>query len=182
MSFKEPDARKRKEPAIAYAAFLAYRDNRDLGEAYNIFMQDNSEALTSMKAFCKWASVWSWQARVNDYDAQQELFGRQETRRLGLTNSLTAETMAQELYTTCMEEMNLKRGDMTHRDIAKYMDICQKINDRWVKQPDVSPVTVNVKQNVEQNVKTETIDPEVAAEVGKALALKASMQAKVVEE
>ena len=181
MSFKEPDGRKQKEPALAYRGFLAYRDDRDLNEAYNTFMQDNPEALTSMKVFCKWASLWSWQQRVNEYDSHQELFDRQETRRIGLENSLTAETMAQELYTTCMEEMQLKRGDMTHRDIAKYMDICQKIGERWSKQPDASPVTVNVEQNVDQTVKTETIDPEIAAEIGKALAVKASEQT-VIEE
>ena len=178
MSFKEPDARKRKEPAIAYAAFLAYRDNRDLSEAYNVFMQDNSDALTSMKAFMKWASVWGWQKRVNEYDAMQDMFTQRETRLKGRQNAFTAETIAEELYTCCMEEMRLKQGDMTHRDISKYLDICQKIQERWVKQPDVSPVTVHVEQNVDQNVKTETIDPEMAAEVGKMLAMKASAQAE----
>lgn len=174
---KDPDARLKSEPALAYAAFLCYRDDRDLNTAYSNFMQNSPEALTSMKAFVKWASQWSWQKRVNAYDAEQELFTKQETRRKGVVNSLTAETMAQELYTTCMEEMELKRGEMTHRDISKYLDICQKINERWVKQPDTNPVVnVNVEQNVENVVKTEQIDPEIAAEVGRLLALKESVE------
>ena len=182
MSFKEPDARKRKESAIAYAAFLSYRDNRDLGVAYNTFMQDNPEALTSMKAFMKWASQFSWQKRVNEYDAMQDMFTQRETRLKSRENAFTAETIAEELYTCCMEEMRLKQGDMTHRDVAKYLDICQKIGDKWDK-PDVSPVTVNVDNNntISQTVKTEVIDPETAAAVGKILALKASEQTETEE-
>lgn len=172
---KDPDARMKSEPVLAYAAFQCYRENRDLSEAYNLFMQNNTDALTSMKVFVKWASQWSWQRRVNAYDAEQEMFTKQATRRAGIENSLTAEKMAEELYATCMDEMRLKQGDMTHRDISKYMDICQKINDRWVKQPDTTPVVnVNVEQNVEQTVKTETIDPATAAEVGRIIALRQS--------
>ena len=177
---KDPDTRITGETKIAYAAFLAYRDDRDLKSAYNTFMQDNPEALTTMNGFLKWSTAYRWQKRVNAYDAEQDLFTKQEIRRKGLDNSLTSEQIATELYTTCMEEMELKRSDMTHRDIGKYLDICQKINDKWVKQPDMVPtVNVNVEQNVENTVKTEAIDPEIAAAVGKLIALKESV---VVEE
>lgn len=172
---KDPDARLKSEQKLAYAAFLCYRDERDLNTAYNLFMQNNPEAFTSMKAFVKWASINDWQRRVNAYDAEQELFTKQTIRRKGIENSLTAESVAQELYTTCLEEMRLKQGEMTHRDISKYLDICQKINERWVKQPDAPTVNVNVEQNVEQTVKTEQIDPEIAAEIGRLLALKESV-------
>jgi hypothetical protein len=172
---KDPSARQKSENALAYAAFLAYKEARDLEIAYKNYMQDNTDALTSLKVFVKWASHNSWQKRVNEIDAEQEMFTKQATRRTGIENSLTAEKMAEELYATCMDEMRLKQGEMTHRDISKYMDICQKINDRWIKQPDTIPVVnVNVEQNVEQTVKTETIDPEMAVEVGRLIALKQS--------
>lgn len=155
----------RSEPALAYKAFMVYRDERDFQKAYNNFMLHNNDALTSLKTFTGWASKWDWQRRVNGYDAQQELFDQRETRMLGRKNAFTSETIAEELYTCCMEEMRLKQGDMTHKDIAKYMEICQKIGDRWVKQPDVSPVTVNV----EQNVNTVDIPDDVLKALGKKL-------------
>lgn len=176
MNLKYADDKLQKETRLAYAAFLCYRDDRDLKEAYNAFMQDNAEALTSMNAFLKWASTYDWQRRVNEYDAQQEMFEQREMRQLSRKNAYTAETIAEELYTCCMEELRLKQGEMTHKDIAKYMDICYKIGEKWEK-PDVSPVTVNVEQKVEQKVETEKIDPETVAELGRLLALKASIPA-----
>ena len=174
---KDPDTRIKSEPALAYAAFVCYKNNRNLTEAYNVFMQENPEALTSMKAFVKWASVYNWQRRVNEYDSQQEMFTRQETRRMGIENSLTSEKMAQELFATVKDEIELKKGEMTHNDMARYLNICVKINEKWIKQPDASPVVnVNVDNNISQTVKTEPIDPEIAQAVGKLLALKESKQ------
>lgn len=164
MTFKEPDAKMRNEPKQAYAAFLIYRDERDLNKAYNIFMQENPSALTTMKAFVGYASKWDWTRRCNDYDDQQALFTKQETRRMATSNALTAESMAEELYITCMEEMELKRGDMTHRDIAKYMDICQKINERWVTQPEAA---VNVTVNNE--IQTVDVPDDVLKALGRKL-------------
>ena len=181
LTFSDPCKRLPNESKTAYNAFLEYKSERKLEIAYNNFMQNNSEALTSMKGFLKWASQFNWQKRVNDYDAMQDMFTQRETRLKSREYAFTAETIAEELYTCCMEEMRLKQGDMTHKDIAKYMDICQKIGDKWDK-PDVSPVTVNVDQNVSQTVKTEAIDPEMAAEIGKAMALKASQQIEEVKE
>jgi len=162
---KNPRDTIKGESKVAYAAFLAYVDNRDLESAYGSFMQSNPNALTTMKAFLKWASRFKWQARVNAIDADDELTITRETRREGLGNSLTAEQVAKELYTTCMEEMELKKGDMTHRDIGKYLDIATKIGERWNKQPE-TPVVVNVDNNISQTV---DIDPELLRALGRKL-------------
>lgn len=166
MTMKNPDDKIRGESALAYAAFIHYRDERDLNTAYSNFMQSNVDALTSMNAFVKWASTYNWQRRVNKFDDWQELRDKREIRLLARENTFTAETMAQELYTCCMEEMRLKQGDMTHRDISKYMDICQKIGERSDKKPEVSPVTVNVEQTVAQTV---DVSDEVLMALGKKL-------------
>ena len=92
----------KSEPKLTYKAFLEYRDNRDFQAAYENFLQHNLDAQTSMKMFTHWASRWEWQRRVNEYDAQQELFDQRETRLLGRKNAFTAETLAEELYTCCM--------------------------------------------------------------------------------
>ena len=96
---------------------------------------------------------------------------------MGIENSLTSEKMAQELFATVKDEIELKKGEMTHNDMARYLNICVKINEKWIKQPDASPVVnVNVDNNISQTVKTEPIDPEIAQAVGKLLALKESKQ------
>lgn len=179
MTLKNPDDRIRGESTLAYAAFLCYKNDRDLNSAYNTFMQQNETALTTMKGFVKWASQYMWQKRVNEYDSWEEVFTQREIRLKGRENAFTSETIAEELYTCCMEEMRLKQGDMTHNDISRYLNICQKIGERWDKQPDGPTVNVAIDNNISQTVKTEVVSPEIAAELGRLLALKESV---VVEE
>ena len=162
---KNPRDTIKGESKVAYAAFLAYVDNRDLESAYGSFMQSNPNALTTMKAFLKWASRFKWQARVNAIDADDELTLTRETRREGLGNSLTAEQVAKELFTTVMEEVELKRGEMTHNDMTKYLKIATDINSRWVTKPE-APVVVNVDNNISQTV---DIDPELLKAIGRKL-------------
>lgn len=164
MELKYADDRLPKEPRLAYASFICYRDERDLKIAYENYMSQNPDALTSMKAFLKWAATWDWQKRVNAYDAQEDLFTTQKTRREGLNNSLTAEEVAKELFVTCMEEMKLRKADLSHRDIGKYLDIATKINDRWVKQPEPQTVV-----NVNQTVNTVDVPDDVLRRLGRKL-------------
>lgn len=163
MSTDRPDSRIAGEDRLAYAGFLCFNDERDLEAAYKEFMQNNSGALNSFKQFLGWASRYRWQERVNAIDAEAELATVRETRRAGLGNNLTAEEMYKELTKTCMEEFQLHRSELAHKDIIGYLKIANDINARWQKKDDAPQVVVNV----EQSNTTVDIPEEVLHEIGK---------------
>ncbi|MCK4518244.1 hypothetical protein KAT92_05705 [Candidatus Babeliales bacterium] len=164
MTKDRQDSILKGESPMEYAAFLEFVDERDLKKAYNGFMQNNPAALASFKNFVSWASQHLWQARVNDIDAENELVIVRETRRAGLDNNLTAEAVSKELFQTCVEEMQLRKADLTHKDIGKYLDIATKINDRWVDKSKDSP---NVVVNVDQSNTTVDVPEELLRRLGK---------------
>lgn len=144
-----------------YIAYLAYRETGDLESGYKKYMQDNLQAGLSFKGFMKLASDFHWIVRSNDYHQAEELRLRQDQRRKSLYNNVKAEDVAKELYTTCMEEMDLNKGSMTHNDIAKYLSIANNIT---VNKND--PLVV-VSQAQSQGVVE--IDDSVLRELGKKL-------------
>jgi hypothetical protein len=168
MVITQAGARIPRESVLAYAMFNEYVETRDLHTAYEQFMAKNLTAQTSFKSFVRTAHEKRWQERINEIDAEHEVATVRETRRAGLSNNLTAEMLAAELYTTLGEEFRLHQSELTHKDIIKYMEICGKIGDRWAKcDAPTSAVTVNVSQNVEQTV---DVPEDVLREIGKKLA------------
>lgn len=166
MPIKTKGVKKHKEGIHARSAYEAYKTTRNIEEAYNLYMQENVSALTTLKKFISWASENSWQERVNRADAEEELQITQATRRAGLSNSLTAEELGAELMQTAREEMELKRGDMNHRDIARYMSIAVDINKRW-SNVDMPHLVVNVGDGAD----TVDIDPDVLRKIGREMVL-----------
>lgn len=163
MTKDRQDSILKGESPLEYAAFLEYVDERNLNDAYSGFMQNNPAAQASFKMFLGWASLHRWQARVNAIDAEDELVTVRETRRAGLDNNLTAEEMYKELTKTCMEEFQLHRSELAHKDIIGYLKIANDINARWQKKDDAPQVVVNV----EQSNTTVDIPEEVLHEIGK---------------
>lgn len=141
----------KKDGVLRDAAFEAYKVTRNVEEAYKIYLQDNPAAQTTIKAFIRWASDDNWISRLNDMDVEDELQITQATRRAGLSNSLSAEELAAELMQTAKEEMELKRCDMNHRDIARYMTIATKICERWCPNPEPQ-LSVVVNNDVNQSI------------------------------
>lgn len=166
MSIKTKGVKKHKESILALSAYEAYKTTRNIEEAYNLFMQDNPDALTTIKKFVQWGSENSWQSRINEFDAEEDLRITQATRRTALGNSLTAEEMYEELITTCMEEFQLHRSEMSHRDIAKYLKIADDIAARWGKG-DSPYVVVNVDKNNGVNQTIVDVPEEVLKRLGK---------------
>lgn len=162
---KPPEDRIRGETAIAHRAFLCYLECRDLKVAYNQFMQDNPDALTSFNVFVKWGGLNNWQKRANEYSDWQEVRDQRETRLLGRKNALSAEEMAAELFTCVREQMEFKKESMTHSDMARYLAIGEKITARWI--PKESPVTVNV--DVDQTVNNVEVPDAVLRALGRKL-------------
>lgn len=167
MNKDRQDSILKGESPLEYAAFLEYVDERNLSDAYSGFMQNNPAAQASFKVFLGWASLHRWQARVNAIDAEDELVTVRETRRAGLDNNLTAEAVAKELFQTCVEEMQLRKTELTHKDIGKYLDIATKINDRWVDKSKAAPAVV---VNVDQSNTTVDISDEVLQRIGREMA------------
>jgi Cdc6-like AAA superfamily ATPase len=143
MSIKTKGVKKHKESILALSAYEAYKTTRSIEGAYNLYMQENVDALTTIKKFVQWGSENSWQSRINEFDAEEDLRITQATRRTALGNSLTAEEMYEELITTCMEEFKLHRSEMSHSDIVKYLKVADNIASRW-GNGDTPQVVVNV--------------------------------------
>lgn len=167
MSIKTKGVKKHKEGMLALSAYEAYKTTRDIEKAYNLYMQENADALTSLKMFVGWASEHSWQERVNQFDAEEGLRITQETRRVGLSNALTAEEMCAELTKTCMEEFQLHKSEMKHSDIAKYLKIADDIAARWGRN-DTPQVIVNVDGDHPDTVE---IDAETLRRIGRGMAM-----------
>ena len=169
MPIKTKGVKKHKESAHALSAYEAYKTTRDIEQAYNLYMQENAGALTSLKKFISWASEYSWQERVNKLDAEDELRIVQATRRAGLSNSLTAEQMCAELTRTCMEEFQLHRGEMKHADIAKYLKIADDIAARWAGGESPS-VIINMDGVRDDFI---DLDPEMLRRIGREMSMEA---------
>ena len=156
-------SRLTNESNLQYAAFEAYLAERSLEKAYLLYMQVTPSALTSITKFHEWAATYHWQRRVNTFDSEEELRITNETRKLAINNGLSAEAIAKELYSICLEEIQLHRSEMEHRDIGQYLEIANKIGDKWQKK---DPVVV-VNQNQSQD--TIEISEEALKELGKSL-------------
>jgi len=169
MAIKTKGVKKHKESSDALSAYEAYKTTRNIEKAYNQYMQENHDALTTMKMFVRWASDHSWQERINRFDAEEELRITQETRRAGLSNSLTAEDMCAELTKTCMEEFELHRSEMKHSDIVKYLKIADDIAARWARIDAHAPqVVVNVDGERKDAV---VVDEETMRRIGREMAM-----------
>lgn len=155
---------KSSEGVLAQAAFDCYNATRNLETAYTDYLQGNPKAQTTFKAFLNWASKNKWIARCNDIDDANDLALTRDTRRAGLENCWTAEQMSSELFQTLSEEIELKRSDMTHSDMARYLKIVVDINERWVDKSNASPAVV---VNVNDAAKTIDVDDGVLRELGK---------------
>ena len=159
----DPLARRQGEGRLQYLAFQSFIKTRKLPDAYRDYMQTNVGALTSEITFYKWSERFAWSERLRDIDIDNELRVRSETRRKGLDNLNTSEDVARELMATCLDEFDLRRGDLTHKDIGKYFDVAVKITDRWVDR-DAPQVVVNVDSSATATVE---VSDEVLRELGK---------------
>lgn len=143
------------------SAFKSYESTRDLEGAYKDYMGNNESALTSYSRFVTWASEQKWVERCHQIDRDADIRTLQETSQLQLSNDLSAEKVAQILYQTCLSEMELLRGELTHRDIAAYLKIA---NDVGSRHKDNDP---KVQVNVQQNQGIVDIDSKILKELGR---------------
>ena len=158
-----PMDRRRGEGRLQYLAFNSFIKMRKLPEAYHDYMQENLGALTTEVTFYNWSSKFKWSERLRDIDIDNEVRVRSETRRKGLDNLNSAEDVAKELMTICLDEFELRRDDLTHKDIGKYLDVAVKITERWGAK-DQPQVVVNVGDN---STNTVEVSDEVLRELGK---------------
>lgn len=152
----------RGEKPGEYKAYLAFRETGDLEDGYKKYMQDNIHAGLSFNKYVELSSIYHWIVRTNNYEAAEELRIRRETRRKAIANDLSAEEVKKELFTVCLEQLELTAGDMEHHDIVKYLELAVKIN----KTEDPAVVVNNLQDN-----KNIDIDPEILKELGKKLVI-----------
>lgn len=142
-----------------YKAYMAYRETGDIESGYKRYMQENLHAGLSFKGYLNLATKFHWVVRSNNYHEAEELRIRQSTRRKNLYNNLTAEDVKKELFTVCLEQIDLN-PDMEHNDIAKYLKIAVDIG----KVHDEGVIV-----NVQQNQGIVDIDDSILKELGKKL-------------
>lgn len=165
MSFdkQNPTIRQKGESIPAHKAFLEYLTERRIPTAYNSFILNNPDALTTIKGFLGWSTKYEWQARVVLHDVTEEIELRRQIRAAGTVNSRTAENVSRELMEVCIDEFTLRKDNMTPSEIAKFLKIGVDVNDRWVAKNEPQ-VVVNVGDN---STNTVEVDDKVLRELGK---------------
>lgn len=150
-----------EKPGQFRALNCFYDANCDLEGGYKAYMQKET-ANMSFNGFCDLAIKFNWMERCNKHRDGETLRLSQEKRWKQLENGCTAEDVAKTLYLTCLERIELTKGSMEHKDIAKYLDIANTITIN----PKSDPMVV-VNQAQSQGVVE--IDPKILKEIGKKL-------------
>ena len=165
MDQKNPIIRQKGESPQAYRAFEEYLSERRFTEAYNNFMLNNPDALTTQKTFLVWRNKYEWDDRVQAYDLEHEVEVMRQTRFKGIDNLSSAEDISKAIFGAVLEEFDIRKSGMTDADMSKFLKIAADINLRATK--DNPQVVVNVENSASASV---DVSDEVLREIGKRMA------------
>lgn len=127
----------------------------------------------------KMSSQFSWLNRANDYDMMKD-----EEMRVKLDSEILQSRVRQQalggemqkLAEKGLEMLNEIPEDLSPQDISRLIDVGTKIENLALgKSTEISES--NVKSEVKVSV--EEIDPEIAKEIGKLIAIKASKEMEI---
>ena len=162
-----------RQPGETPAAYQAFDLYLMLGKARKVTtVMDLTQ--TSYKTLMSWTKKYQWKKRSKDYDVMKT-----EEMRVKLEEEVMVHRVRQlhigkglqELASKGSEMLMENVEDLSAQDISKLADIGTKLVNLAIGSP-----TERTESKVESKVtiEVEEIDPEIAAEIGKMMAIKRS--------
>lgn len=162
-----------RQPGESERSFLAFLRYLEIGRTRNYIKVAQTTEICYSRV-CKYANKYDWKARANDHDVVKE-----EEFRVKLDEEILQSRIRQQRIGESMQVLgecgvnmlNEHIEELSPQDVSKLIDIGVKI-ERLALGDATEIQDVKTESNVK--VQIEEIDPEIAAKIGKMIAIESS--------